>query len=116
MREVSARLTGLSIAPRLEVLLTEYPQRDFSLVDVCGAGTTKGSGLAAVAGVFGVAQSEVMAVGDNHNDREMLDWAGIGVVMGNAEPELKRPGWHVTGTNDEAGLSQAVDRFILRDR
>ena len=115
MRAVSAHLAGHAIAPHLEVMLTEYPRRDFSMVDVCGAGTTKGTGLAAVAGHFGVAPAEVMAVGDNHNDREMLDWAGIGVVMGNAEPELRQPGLHLTGTNDEAGLSQAIDRFIPSD-
>ena len=115
MRAVSAHLAGHPVAPHLEVMLTEYPNRDFSMVDVCGAGTTKGSGLAAVASAFGIAQCEVMAVGDNHNDRDMLEWAGIGVVMGNAEPELKQPGLHLTGTNDEAGLSQAIDRFILSD-
>ena len=92
MRAISSHLATHAVAPHLEVMLTEYPQRDFSMVDVCGAGITKGSGLAAVAGQFGVAQSEVMAVGDNHNDRDMLEWAGIGVVMGNAEPELKAPG------------------------
>ena len=95
-----------------EVTLTEYPKRDFSLVDVCRTGTTKGTGLAALAGHFGVEQAEVMAVGDNHNDRDMLEWAGTGVVMGNAEPALKIPGFHLTGTNDEAGLAQAIDLFI----
>ena len=65
------------------------------------------------AGQFGVAQDEVMAVGDNHNDRDMLEWAGVGVVMGNAEAQLKRPGLHVTGTNDDAGLAQAIGRFVL---
>ncbi len=113
MRAITARLAAHPVAPRLEVVLTEYPQRDFSLVDVCGAGTTKGSGLAAVAGLFGVEQSAVMAVGDNHNDRDMLEWAGIGVVMGNAEPELKHADFHETGSNDEAGLAQAIERFIL---
>ncbi len=58
------------------------------MVDVCAAGITKGTGLAAVAERFGVAQDEVMAVGDNHNDLCMLRWAGTGVIMGNAEPEL----------------------------
>ena len=113
MRAISARLAGHPVAPRLEVTLTEYPQRDFSMVDVCGAGTTKGSGLAALAGLFGIEQSAVMAVGDNHNDRDMLEWAGIGVVMGNAEPELKHADFHETGSNDEAGLAQAIERFIL---
>jgi Cof subfamily protein (haloacid dehalogenase superfamily) len=113
MRAISSHLATQAVAPRLEVTLTEYPHRDFSMVDVCSAGVTKGSGLKAVAGQFGIAQSEVMAVGDNHNDRDMLAWAGIGVVMGNAEPELKAPGFHLTGSNDEAGLSQAIDRFVL---
>ncbi len=116
MRAVASHLAALSVAGQLEVMLTEYPQRDFSMVDVCGAGITKGSGLAAVAARFGVAQAEVMAVGDNHNDRDMLEWAGIGVVMGNAEPELKHAAFHETGTNDEAGLAQAIDRFISGDR
>lgn len=114
MREIASHLAAQPVAPRLEVMLTEYPQRDFAMVDVCGAGITKGSGLAAVAGQFGVAQADVMAVGDNHNDRDMLEWAGIGVVMGNAEPELKHAAFHETGTNDEAGLAQAIDRFIPR--
>jgi len=112
MRAISSHLGAHPVAPHLEVTRTEYPHRDFSMVDVCGAGITKGSGLAALAGQFGVAQDEVMAVGDNHNDRDMLEWAGVGVVMGNAEPQLKRPGLHVTGTNDDAGLAQAIDRFI----
>lgn len=112
MRAISALLAAHPVAPHLEVTLTEYPKRDFSLVDVCRTGTTKGTGLAALAGHFGVEQAEVMAVGDNHNDRDMLEWAGTGVVMGNAEPELKIPGFHLTGTNDEAGLTQAIDLFI----
>ena len=67
---------------------THYPARDFSLVDVNAAGATKGGTLAAVAAHFGVARDEVFAIGDNHNDVDMLQWAGTAVVMGNAEPEL----------------------------
>lgn len=113
MRAISVHLAALAVAPHLEVTLTEYPQRDFSMVDICGAGVTKGSGLAAVAKQFEIAQADVMAVGDNHNDRDMLEWAGTGVLMGNADPELKAPAFHLTGTNDEAGLSQAIHRFVL---
>ena len=113
MRAISSHLGAHPVAPHLEVTRTEYPHRDFSMVDVCGAGITKGSGLAVLAGQFGVAQDEVMAVGDNHNDRDMLEWAGIGVVMGNAVAELRRPAFHLTGTNDDAGLALAIDRFIL---
>ena len=54
-----------------------------------------------------------MAVGDNFNDLEMLEFAGTPVVMGNAVEALKQRGWHVTGHQDEAGLAQAIRRFAL---
>jgi hypothetical protein len=57
-----------------------------------------------------------MAVGDNFNDLEMLEYAGIPVVMGNAAEELKRPGWHVTRHQDDAGLADAIRRFALDRR
>jgi hypothetical protein len=112
MRALVAALTAHPLASELSVSLTEYPRRDFSLVDVCRSETTKGTSLARLAESLGIAREEVLAVGDNHNDRDMLEWAGAGVVMGNAEPELKSSGLHVTGTNDEAGLAQAIHRFI----
>ena len=58
-------------------------------------------------------REQVMAVGDNFNDLEMLEFAGTPVVMANAVDSLKRPGWHVTGHQDDAGLAQAVRRFAL---
>jgi Cof subfamily protein (haloacid dehalogenase superfamily) len=111
MRELVAELDAFPQAGELSVSLTEYPLRDFSLVDVCRAETTKGTSLARLAASVGIARDEVLAVGDNHNDRDMLEWAGTGVVMGNAETELKSSGLQVTGTNDEAGLAQAIRRF-----
>jgi Cof subfamily protein (haloacid dehalogenase superfamily) len=113
MRALMACLAAHHTTSELSVLLTEYAARDFSLVDVCAAGTTKGSGLAAIAGQFGIERAEVMAVGDNFNDREMLEWAGLGVVMGNASEELRSLGFEITGTNDEAGLAQAIRRHAL---
>ena len=113
MREVIAHLQAHDAAAQMSISLTEYTQRDFSLVDVCAAHTTKGSTLAELAALYGIDQSEVMAIGDNFNDREMLEWAGTGVVMGNATAELHAAGFEVTGTNDEAGLAQAIRRFAL---
>ena len=113
MRELVTHLDAHPVSARLEISRTEYPGRNFAMVDVCAAGTSKGSGLAEVAAIFEVAQDEVMAVGDNHNDHAMLARAGTGVVMGNAEPELRRHGFHETGTNDQAGLAQAIRKFIL---
>jgi hydroxymethylpyrimidine pyrophosphatase-like HAD family hydrolase len=96
----------------LSISVTEYPHRNFALVDVCGAGTTKGQTLARVAAELDIARDEVMAIGDNHNDRDMLEWAGVGVVMGNAAEELRSLGLEITGTNDEGGLAAAVRKHI----
>ncbi len=113
MRQVMEALATHPASERLSVALTEYEPRDFSLVDVSAAGTTKGTGLAAVASLLGINRADVMAVGDNYNDREMLEWAGVGVVMANAAPDLHAAGLERTSSNDEAGLAVAIRRFAL---
>jgi Cof subfamily protein (haloacid dehalogenase superfamily) len=95
------------------VALTEYEHRDFSLVDVVTAGCSKGAALREWSERRGLAPSQVMAMGDNLNDLQMLEFAGTPVLMGNALPELKARGWAVSGRNDEAGVAQAIDRYVL---
>jgi hydroxymethylpyrimidine pyrophosphatase-like HAD family hydrolase len=96
------------------VSLTEYPLRDFSLIDITAAAATKGRALAWRAAQLGLAREHVMAVGDNYNDVEMLEFAGTPVVMANAHPDMKSRGWHLTGHHDEAGVARAIERFALR--
>jgi hydroxymethylpyrimidine pyrophosphatase-like HAD family hydrolase len=115
MRELIARLEAAPSASQYAVSFVEYRWRDFTLVDVLGAGVTKGTTLADWARSLGFTREAVMAVGDNYNDREMLAYAGIGVAMGNSVAELLHGAFHVTGTNDEAGLAQAIERFALED-
>jgi len=98
------------------VLLTEYVHRDFSLVDVTSRAATKGRALASQAAALGLSPDQVMAVGDNFNDVDMLEFAGTAVVMGNADHALKRRGWHVTSRHDDAGLARAIRRFCLEPR
>lgn len=100
-------------ASEFAVSLTEYVARDFSLVDITAPAATKGRALAWRAEQLGLTRDEVMAVGDNFNDLEMLEYAGTAVVMGNAVPELKSRGWHVTGHQDDPGLAAAIERFAL---
>ena len=95
------------------VSLTEYVHRDFSLVDVTAPTATKGHALAWRAEQLGLTRDQVMAVGDNFNDVDMLEYAGTPVLMANAVEGLRRPGWHVTGHQDEGGLAQAIRRFAL---
>jgi Cof subfamily protein (haloacid dehalogenase superfamily) len=95
------------------VSLTEYVHRDFSLIDVTAPSATKGRALAWRATQLGLSREEVMAVGDNFNDLEMLEFAGLPVVMANAVDGLKQRGWAVTGDNENAGLAEAIRRFAL---
>jgi hydroxymethylpyrimidine pyrophosphatase-like HAD family hydrolase len=108
MRALVAALRALPIADRFTVALTEYEPRDFSLVDVNGAGCSKGTTLARWVAARGWSRDAVMAVGDNFNDVEMLDFAGAPYVMGNATDALKSRGYRITGSNDEGGLAQAI--------
>ena len=95
------------------VSLTEYEHRDFALIDVTAPAATKGRALAWRAGQMGIGPDEVMAIGDNFNDLEMLEFAGTAVVMGNAVEPLRTRGWPVTGNQDDAGLAQAIRRYAL---
>jgi Cof subfamily protein (haloacid dehalogenase superfamily) len=113
MRELVAALRALPGADQCAVALTEYERRDFSLVDVNGAGCSKGSTLARWVESRGLTRDEVMAVGDNLNDVEMLDFAGTAVVMGNAAEAIKQRGYRATGTNDEDGLATAIRQYAL---
>jgi len=101
------------VAREYAVSLTEYEHRDFSLIDVTSPAATKGRALAWRAEQMGIGRDEVMAIGDNFNDLEMLEFAGTPVVMGNAVEPLRTRGWPVTGHQDEAGLAQAIRKFIL---
>jgi hydroxymethylpyrimidine pyrophosphatase-like HAD family hydrolase len=96
------------------VSLTEYEHRDFSLIDITSPLATKGRALAWRAEKLGLERAEVMAVGDNYNDLEMLEFAGLPVVMANSVDGLLERGWAVTGHQDAAGLAAAIRRFALR--
>jgi 5-amino-6-(5-phospho-D-ribitylamino)uracil phosphatase len=99
----------------VKVLSTMYPKTDFALVDIIHPEASKGVGVAAVAAEFGAARAEVMAIGDNFNDLEMLRYAGTSVVMGNADSSLRQlEGLHTTASNDEDGVSLAIEKFILK--
>jgi Cof subfamily protein (haloacid dehalogenase superfamily) len=110
MRAIHASLSNLG---PMAVCRTEYERRDFALVDVTATTANKGHALAARAAALGVAPEQVMAIGDNLNDLEMLEFAGVPVIMGNAVDGLGGRACHRTGTHDDAGVAQAIWRFAL---
>jgi Cof subfamily protein (haloacid dehalogenase superfamily) len=116
MRELVARVRSLDVGPQVAIAVTEYESKDFSLVDVNRAGCTKGATLAEWVAGRGLTSDEVMAVGDNFNDLDMLEFAGVPVVMGNAVEGLKQFGWPVTLDNNHGGVAAAIEQFALLDR
>ena len=115
MRNAEAALRAAPFAEEFALAVTTYESKDFAMIDVIHPVCSKGSSLAEWAALRGVAREEVMAIGDNHNDIEMLSFAGIPVIMGNSVPALKTFGWHQTGTNDEGGVAAAIEQFALRE-
>ncbi|MFD1465827.1 Cof-type HAD-IIB family hydrolase [Lapidilactobacillus mulanensis] len=85
---------------------------DVNYIDVMPKSATKGTGLAKLAQHLQIDPSEVMAIGDQHNDLAMLDFAGTAVAMGNGIPEVKQVADFVTGINDEGGVAQAITRML----
>jgi len=105
-------LEATGMGNRMTVLRTEYPARDLSMIDVLNAGCSKGHALSRWATHRGFRPEQVMAIGDNHNDVEMLEFAGYPVIMGNACAELRGRGWKVTLGNDSCGVAAALAEVV----
>jgi Cof subfamily protein (haloacid dehalogenase superfamily) len=112
MAEALRALRACGMDNRITILRTEYPERDLSMIDVLNAGCSKGHALARWTSHRGFQPEQVMAIGDNHNDIEMLEFAGHPVIMGNACEELRSRGWSVTLGNDQCGVAAALAEIV----
>jgi len=112
MREAENCLKSAGLDREITVLKTEYPHRDLCMFDVLNYACSKGHAVERWATYRGISRDQIMAIGDNYNDREMLEYAGVPVVMANASPELKQRGWMVTLSNDEGGVAAAVEQAV----
>lgn len=79
------------------------------LLEIAAPGVTKALGVSLLAERLGIAQADVITFGDMPNDIEMLQWAGRGIAMGNARPEVQAVADYVTATNDEAGVADVLE-------
>jgi len=118
MKEAEQALKASEWSSKCECVRTEYPARDVSILDLLPLGVSKGSALKDLAGRLGVSRSETMAIGDNWNDVDMLEWAGQAVMMGNAARELramaKTLGWKQAPSNDEDGVAVVLEAALKR--
>lgn len=77
-------------------------------------GVTKGTSLNYLIQKLGLEREEVIAVGDSGNDLSMIEFAGLGVAMGNASDEIKAQADFITDTNMNEGVAKVVEKFILK--
>jgi len=82
------------------------------LLEISAAGVSKASGLATVCAELGVAADDVVAFGDMPNDLPMLAWAGTGVAVANAHPEVLAAADEVTASNDDDGVAAYLSRWF----
>ena len=118
MRLAEKALKASEWAESCTAVCTEYPGRDLSILDLLPHGVSKGFALERLAQRLGVDRKETMAIGDNWNDVDMLEWAGQAVLMGNAAQELrtmaKMRGWKQAPHNDQDGVAQVLETVVTK--
>ncbi|WP_234122037.1 Cof-type HAD-IIB family hydrolase [Clostridium hydrogenum] len=92
--------------------LNVYPSKP-TYLEIMPKEASKTSAINVLREKFNIEQSEIMAAGDNYNDTDMIEYAGLGVAMGNAPQEVKACADFVTLTNDEDGVASAIEKFCL---
>lgn len=83
-----------------------------SFVEMTHPEVNKAKGLALVAEKLGIDRRDVLAIGDGSNDREMIEWAGYGVAMGNSPADVKAAADEITSDNDSDGAAAIVERYL----
>lgn len=95
-----------------EIKTVKVERSDDYFFDIIASGSGKGKGVQRLAGYLQIELRDVMCIGDNENDIDMLRAAGIGIAMENAVPEVKQAAAYITCSNDEGGVAKAIYRYI----
>jgi len=82
-------------------------------LEVMNKGINKGNAIRILSEIYGIKRDEIIAIGDNENDISMVEYAGLGIAMGNAVDILKERADYITGTYDEDGVAQVIREFVL---
>jgi Cof subfamily protein (haloacid dehalogenase superfamily) len=119
MKEAEKQLLLSDVAADIAMHRTEYAGRDLSILDLLPPGCSKGAALDSLARIRGLDREQIMAIGDNLNDVEMLEYAGRAVVMANASEELlvmaQERAWELTASNDDDGVALAVEEVLRQN-
>lgn len=108
--------------PVLEEAMTRMPEtiyNEFTVVrsapyflEFLNKASSKGTGVKALGEYLGIKQEEIICIGDAGNDLDMIQFAGLGVAMGNAFDEVKEAADYVTSNNEEDGVAHVIEKFI----
>ena len=101
------------LSKRYDGLLEIYKSAPYFL-ELMPFGISKGSMLPLLLEKLHISREELIAFGDNYNDMTMIGYAGMGVAMANGEPEIKKIANYVCPSNDEDGIAQALQKFVLK--
>ena len=113
VQEIEQYLMLSGLISRINMTKTYYPERELGIIDLLDKGCSKGAALKYLANYYGLIPGEIMAIGDNHNDLEMLEFSGLGVIMGNCVKDLKNKGFYETASNNENGVALALRQFVV---
>ncbi len=84
-----------------------------SFIEIMNKGVSKGNTLAKFIAASNIQPKDVIAIGDSYNDLDMIEYAGVGVAVANARDKVKAAADFVTSSNDEDGVAEAIEKFIL---
>ena len=104
------------ISKDIKILITEYPKRDLSILDIMHKDVSKGNALKIVSRLWDIDMKHIAAIGDNFNDQDMLMVAGLPMVMGNADMKLKKKFPLVLPSNEQSGVAYGIWKYIIPDQ
>ncbi|MGV8980463.1 Cof-type HAD-IIB family hydrolase [Clostridium sp.] len=92
--------------------LNIYPSKS-TYLEIMPNNVSKTSAIELLGEKFNIKRSEIIAIGDNFNDIDMIEFAGLGIAMGNAPDRVKKYADEITSSNDEDGVAEAINKYIL---
>jgi len=85
-------------------------------VEITRQGVSKGKALEILASQYGVQREEIISIGDSENDVSMIEYAGLGIAMGNSSNLVKEKADYITESNEQEGVANAINKFVLGNR
>lgn len=108
LEKIKTAKEEISLIDSLEVVSSLYNN-----FEVMAKGVSKGKAVEFLANYYNIKREEIICIGDNENDLSMIDYAGLGVAMGNSVEEVKSRANYITTSNNADGVAKVIEKFIL---